>query len=211
MRKLRPFISGVLTMVIGSTVVFTTVAMINRYADHGFGEEASTTSKIDYQKKEKPPEQKQVVEQKPPPRRQPNGTPPAPLVGLDSSLGGLDLGIPGFNADDLGNLTGDLLGSASDVVMTDDSVDDPPRPMQQSPMTYPPRAKAKGIEGYVMLSLLISPTGEVERIKVLESQPSGLFEAVAIAGVKSWRFEPATYQGEAVRVWAKQRVRFDLS
>ena len=78
-------------------------------------------------------------------------------------------------------------------------------------MQYPPRAKAKGIEGYVLLSLLISPTGDVERVKVLEANPAGIFEDVAVAGVKTWKFEPASYNGESVRVWAKQRVRFDLS
>jgi protein TonB len=28
--------------------------------------------------------------------------------------------------------------------------------------------------------------------------------------VQSWKFEPASYQGENVRVWVTQRVRFDL-
>ena len=34
---------------------------------------------------------------------------------------------------------------------------------------------------------------------------------VAVAGVQTWKFEPATYRGENVRVWATQRVRFNLS
>jgi periplasmic protein TonB len=46
---------------------------------------------------------------------------------------------------------------------------------------------------------------------VLESQPAGVFDAAAVAGVQQWRFEPASYRGENVRVWARQRVRFDLS
>jgi hypothetical protein len=28
--------------------------------------------------------------------------------------------------------------------------------------------------------------------------------------VNQWRFDPANYQGQAVRAWAKQRIRFDL-
>jgi protein TonB len=51
----------------------------------------------------------------------------------------------------------------------------------------------------------------VEKVKVLESQPAGVFDEVAVSGVQTWKFEPASYKGENVRVWAKQRVRFDLS
>jgi len=59
--------------------------------------------------------------------------------------------------------------------------------------------------------LLIGPTGNVEKVKVIEAQPAGVFDDVATAGVQTWKFEPASYRGENVRVWATQRVRFDLS
>jgi protein TonB len=96
------------------------------------------------------------------------------------------------------------------MVMTDDTVDDPPRATFQAPMQYPPRAKAKGIKGYVVLSLLIGVTGEIEQVKVVESWPEGVFDEAALQGVNQWRFDPANYQGQAVRAWAKQRIRFDL-
>ena len=138
------------------------------------------------------------------------GSAPAPLVGLDAGLSGLNFGLPQFDASELGQ-GNDLLGEGGDVVMTDDTVDVAPRPLLQTPMTYPPRARAQGVTGYVVLSLLIGPTGQVERVRVLEAQPAGVFDDVAVAGVQGWRFEPATYRGENVRVWATQRVRFDLS
>jgi protein TonB len=210
MSKTRNQIHGLLSMVLGSALVFATVVLINKFAEGPKGREEINVAKIDFEKKEKPKANKQVRKQeqpKPRPRRQA----PAPLTGLDSSLAGLDLGLEGLDASDFGNLSGDLLGGADEVVMTDDSVDEPPRPTLQNPMMYPPRAKANGIEGYVLMSVLISPTGEVERVKVLESFPSGIFDDTAVAGVRSWKFEPASYQGESVRVWAKQRVRFDLS
>jgi protein TonB len=50
----------------------------------------------------------------------------------------------------------------------------------------------------------------VEKVKVLESSPPGVFDDVAAQGVQGWKFEPASYKGEAVRVWATQKVRFDL-
>jgi protein TonB len=129
---------------------------------------------------------------------------------LDSSLSGLDFGLPQYDSSEL-DLGDGLLGGGGDVVMTDDTVDQAPRPLLQTPMVYPARAKAQGVTGYVLLSVLISPTGQVEKVKVLEAQPVGVFDEVATAGVQNWKFEPATYKGENVRVWARQRVRFDLS
>ena len=208
--KGRPLLFGLGAMLMGSALVFVTIVMINRLASGPQAEAVTRTAQLDFEKKEKPKHESRVRKPEPP-KRKPQRTPPAPLVGIDASLSGLDLGLPGFDAGDLGDLSGDLLGSTEDVVMTDDSVDERPRPVQQSPMPYPVRAKARGIEGYVLLSVLISPTGEVERVKVLESNPSGIFEEVAVTGVRNWKFDPAQYRGENVRVWARQRVRFELS
>lgn len=207
--NLKKHAIALLSTVLGSTLVFCTIVLINRYSDGPQADDQVKTAKLDYEKKEKPKPKKQV-EKKKPPRKPQQRRAPAPIAGL-SSLSGLDLGLSGFGADDLGDLTEDLLGGSKNVVMTDDSVDDAPRPTVQGAMAYPPRAKAQGIEGYVLLSVLISPTGDVERVKVLEANPSGIFEEVAVSGVKSWKFEPASYNGESVRVWARQRVRFDLS
>ncbi|HKX55554.1 MAG TPA: energy transducer TonB, partial [Xanthomonadales bacterium] len=63
---------------------------------------------------------------------------------------------------------------------------------------------------YVIFSLLIGITGDIEQIKVIEASPEGVFEEAATQGISQWRFEPALYQGQAVRSWAKQRIRFDL-
>ena len=133
------------------------------------------------------------------------------MVSLDSSLSGIDFGIPGLEASDLGGLQDQLLGDTADVVMTDDSVDPPPRPVYQAPLDYPRGARSQGVQGYVVLSLLISAAGEIERVQVLEAEPSGIFEESAVQGVRNWRFEPAQYQGRSVKVWARQRIRFDLS
>ena len=111
----------------------------------------------------------------------------------------------------MGDIGDDLLGDMSDVVMTGDTVDDPPRPTQQTPVEYPRDAKSKGITGYVTLNLLISTQGNVERVKLLESYPQGVFDEAATSTVGSWKFNPAMYQGKPVKVWAKQKIRFDLN
>jgi len=209
MKPARVQLSGLVSAVAGTGLVLTLLVTMNRQLDKLDEDAGETGSRIEVVKKEKP-KPKDVVQKREPPKRTPPRNAPAPLVGLDGGLSGLDFGLPAFDDSGL-DLGQSLLGGSGDVVMTDDSVDQPPRPVMQTPMTYPPRAKAQGITGYVVLSLLISPTGQVERVKVLEAQPAGVFDEVAAAGVKTWKFEPASYKGEHVRVWARQKVRFDLS
>ena len=208
--KLRdPRLTGLGASALGTALVLGLVLFMNRPFEQPEGEDGNAISSIEVVKREKPPAA-EPVRRPEPPRRPPQRSAPAPIVGLDSGLSGLDFGLPGFDANELG-LGNDILGDSGDVVMTDDTVDVAPRPIVQTPMTYPPRARAQGVTGYVLLSVLIGPTGQVERVKVLEAQPAGVFDDVAVAGVQTWKFEPATYRGENVRVWATQRVRFNLS
>ena len=104
-----------------------------------------------------------------------------------------------------------LLGDiGKDVVMTGESVDVKPKPAQRSAMEYPKAARKNGVTGYVLMNLLISKNGRVEKVKVLQSEPAGVFDEVAEAGVRGWNFTPAQYKGQPVKVWAKQKIRFDL-
>jgi protein TonB len=194
--------------VLGSTLVVLSILFMNKQVARPESAGGVNGSSIQVERREKPPAAKPAPRPKPKPQRARSAA--APAVGIDSGLSGLDFGLPQFDEDDLGALAGNLLGADGDTTMTDDSVDTPPRILAQSPMQYPVRAKASGVTGYVVLSVLISPTGAVERVKVIESQPSGVFDDTAMAGVRTWKFEPASYKGEAVRVWATQRVRFDL-
>ena len=197
-------------MLIGTVIVLGTVILINHYSSALEESRADVSNQIALERK-KPPPEKQVQKPKPKPKpRRTRRAPPNPLVGLDTSLSGVDVGLPGFSADDLGGLEGDLLGGADGMVMTDDTVDQPPRASYQAAMLYPPRARAKGLEGYVVFSLLIGITGEVEQLQIVESYPEGIFDDAATQGINQWKFEPAMYQGQAVRAWAKQRIRFDL-
>jgi periplasmic protein TonB len=205
----KPLSAGLASMVGGTVLVVGTVLIINGLSEPPDRDEIQNETSFAVQKNEPPPPPPKPKRE--PPKRQRSSAPSPPMVSLDSSLSGIDFGLPGFSADDLNNLQDELLGDTRDVVMTDDSVDNPPRPTYQAPMQYPKRARSKGVEGYVVLSLLISATGDIEKVQVLEAQPSGVFEDAAREAVRKWRFEPAQYQGRNVKVWARQRVRFDLS
>ena len=95
--------------------------------------------------------------------------------------------------------------------MTGESVDVKPKPTQRSAMEYPKAARKSGVTGYVLMNLLISKDGSVELAKVIASSPAGVFDQAALRGVRSWRFAPAKYKGNPVKVWAKQKVRFDFN
>lgn len=205
----KPLTAGLLSMVAGTLLVVGTLLIINGLSQAPDRDQVSTDTTFAVQKQQPPPPPPRP-QREPPPRKR-SSEPAPPMVSLDSSLSGIDFGLPGFSASDLSDLQDQLLGDTRDVVMTDDSVDSPPRPTYQAPLQYPKTARSRGVEGYVVLSLLISATGEIEKVQVLESSPSGIFDDAALQGVRSWRFEPAQYQGRNVKVWARQRVRFDLS
>jgi len=207
--RFRRLLSGLVAMVVGSVLVVGTLLWINRLAEAPPRQDRGTETSFAVENKPPPPPPPRQ-QREPPPRRR-STEPAPPMVNLDSSLSGIDFGLPGFSASDLNDLQDQLLGDTNNVVMTDDSVDSPPRPTYQAPMSYPKSARARGVEGYVVLSLLITATGEIEKIQVLESSPAGVFDDAALEAVRQWRFEPAQYQGRNVKVWARQRVRFDLS
>jgi len=60
-------------------------------------------------------------------------------------------------------------------------------------MTRPPRPKyptsAKGVEGWVRVEFYVTPEGRTERVRVLSSEPAGLFDAAAITAMENARFE----------------------
>lgn len=154
---------------------------------------------------------------KPPPKRpkpkpkkkeRPRRAPP-PTPSLATGLAGLDFGLPGLSGA-LDDATDALLGDVGDVVMTEDAVDAAPRPLERVPADYPVRARAKNVTGHVTLSLLVEADGTVDDLKVLESQPPGVFDEAAMAAVRQWRFTPATYEGRPVSVRARQTLRFEL-
>ena len=156
--------------------------------------------------------QQEIKKPKPKPKPKKKSTPKAPLPDLSSLLGGIEMDIPEF---ELGNIAGDpneLLGDiARNAAMSEGTVDTKPRVLSRSPMAYPASAMKKRIKGYVVVNLLIDTDGSIEAAKVLQSSPPGIFDAVALSGIRSWRFAPGKYKGRPVKVWAKQKIRFDFN
>jgi len=74
---------------------------------------------------------------------------------------------------------------------------------------YPSGARAEGVEGDVVLELVLSTSGTVDSARVLKGAGHGLDEA-AVAGVRNYRFSPATKDGRPVRVRMQYTMQFRL-
>jgi len=156
----------------------------------------------------KKPKPKKKTETKPKPKPRQSKAPPPPSLG--SALAGMSFGLPQFSDDVLGGAGAGLLDDASNVVMDESVVDEPPRPVRRVAADYPTRARAKNIEGRVVFSVLIQADGSVTDVRVLESEPPGVFDAVALEAMRQWQYEPAIYEGQPVAIRARQPFEFRL-
>ena len=75
---------------------------------------------------------------------------------------------------------------------------------------YPAAARRAGIQGVVVLELVITEDGQVADLKELRGLPLGLTEAVLDA-VRQWRFSPGTLDGQPVVTRYLLSMRFKLN
>lgn len=154
-------------------------------------------------KKKKTP--KKIARKRKIKKSRPKVAPPS----LSGALAGSSFGLGQFEF--LAEGAEGLLGNNGDVVMTEDTVDDPPKATYRPPLQYPDYARSRGINGEVVLNILVNKTGAVEQVKLLASNPAGVFDDVAMRAVRDWQFDPATYKGGSVKVWVKQKISFNLN
>ena len=90
-------------------------------------------------------------------------------------------------------------------------LDEPLTAIAQAPPVYPLRAKRLGIEGWVKVQFLVTDHGFVDKIEILDAEPSAVFNESVIRCLSSWRFKPGTANGKAVNTWASTTIRFELN
>jgi len=79
----------------------------------------------------------------------------------------------------------------------------------QRRVQYPDMARRNGIEGQVLVGALISKSGSIEKIQVIDSDNEMLNES-AIRAVRETTFTPAKQNGQPVRLWVRIPIRFRL-
>jgi protein TonB len=114
-----------------------------------------------------------------------------------------------------------LSTSPDDKTLNEDDPDSLPSPTDEYLVTamptlveeyripYPLEAKAKSIQGAVVMELLIDSQGNVREAKLIEGPGGGLNEA-ALEAVRKFRFNPARIETQAVTVRIRYAYRFVL-
>ena len=84
-------------------------------------------------------------------------------------------------------------------------------PLIRTNPSYPQRAAARGIEGFVELSFTVNELGDVIDPVVLHAYPEGYFERAALQAIQRWKYSPATDNGTPVSTYdVRQRIVFQM-
>jgi periplasmic protein TonB len=142
-----------------------------------------------------------------------------PALSSGGVVGGVPGGIPGGQ---LGGVIGGIISSTSTLSAVPKlAIAAAPRRIrisqgvtkglliQKIEPPYPPIARAARIEGQVVLSAIISKTGEIENLVLVSGHP--MLVPAAIQAVKQWRYRPFLLNGEPVEVETSITVTFQIS
>jgi protein TonB len=78
------------------------------------------------------------------------------------------------------------------------------------PPVYPDRAVSRGIEGRVVLVVLVRSDGSVGDVRIETSSGSEILDRAAMRAVRGWRFRPAMRDGIEIESELVQSVLFQL-
>ena len=65
-------------------------------------------------------------------------------------------------------------------------------------LVYPSVAKEQELDGYVTVRYDVSAEGAISNVVVVESEPPGVFDEAVLAYVRTWKFLPASKDGDPV-------------
>lgn len=86
-------------------------------------------------------------------------------------------------------------------------LDREPPYLSHEPPKYPFMARLKGVEGKVILRLLIAKTGYVEKVELVKGLEDSIDEA-AIEAARKWVYRPPMSQGIRVKTWKVETLTF---
>lgn len=88
------------------------------------------------------------------------------------------------------------------------TADEAPEVVTRVPPAYPSEAMKAGVQGTVVVSVLVGKDGLVKDTRVTTSIPA--LDAAAQSAVRQWVFKPAKNEGKPVAVWATIPIKFTL-
>lgn len=84
-----------------------------------------------------------------------------------------------------------------------------PKPISQIPPRYPRKAKAKGIEGYVVCKFIVNEFGVTEDIEIIEYSDE-LFIQPTIEAINHWTFESGKIDGLVSPMSLRVKIPYSL-
>lgn len=75
---------------------------------------------------------------------------------------------------------------------------------------YPEIARKAGVEGKVILTIIVDEQGNVVQADVMIAEPPGIFEQAAIDAVMQYKFKPARQRDKAIKVQMGHTIIFTL-
>ncbi len=97
-----------------------------------------------------------------------------------------------------------------DQAATDQGAEAGPDYLLNTAPKYPEAARRRGIEGVVLLEVLVLANGTAGSVRVAQDSGSSLLDEAALEAVCVWRFKPATRAGVPVDSTVVVPVRFRL-
>lgn len=158
-----------------------------------------------------PPKIEKIKPPPPPPEtKQVFGVSRKALTTNDSSGSAAEVKLGNTVAKEQDNLKLDPNDADSLPIPADDYlVSSMPQLLTEMRIPYPEEAKKAGIEGPVVMDLLIDDQGSVRQVNLIKGPGFGLNEA-ALAAIKNFKFRPARIQDQPVAVKIKYTYRFIL-
>jgi len=75
---------------------------------------------------------------------------------------------------------------------------------------YPEMARQRGIEGDVLLKVLVSSQGKALRVEIIKSSGSKMLDLSAQDTIKNWQFIPASFDNQAVEASVIVPISFKI-
>ncbi len=75
---------------------------------------------------------------------------------------------------------------------------------------YPFWARARGVEGVVILRFMVDENGNVGKVEIDQVTGDPRFAQITKEAVAKWTFSPALYNAKPAAVWCRQRIQFNL-
>lgn len=88
------------------------------------------------------------------------------------------------------------------------ALSDKPEVIHKVEPAYPDLARKAGIEGMVVVKVLIGTKGDVEKVEVVKSHP--MLDDAAMAAAKQFKFKPGKQRDRFVKVWMTIPFTFRL-